>query len=230
MSMTKFQPPRLRNIIAGIVAFVALLLLLGGLSTVVKLLGVPFLYIPSKLGLTTLVAREDVQTLDLASSPTLLEIAKPGQYEVFAADYDLLVITDQLLAAGKEPWLSVKSQRTGKPVAVSFVKRGLRPYDTPFAKGRPIFTFAIKTPGKYVLTHITRKAIISVVPDYTTGKEKLLVLAYYLQIALIVVPLGIFYYRRYRVWQKRVQVLQAQKRIQSDAFWQAEIKRRGKDQ
>ena len=229
MSITKFQPPKLRNIAVGIMAFIALLALFGTLSTVVKWVGLPFLYIPSKLGLTTLVAREDVQTLDLASSPTLLEIAKPGQYAVFAADRDLLVITDQLLDAGKEPWLSVKSQGTGEPVVVSFVKRGLRPYDTPLAKGRPIFTFAIKTPGNYVLTHLTRKAAISIVPDYTTGKEKTLVLAYYLQIALIAVPIGVFYYRRYRIRRRRVQILQAQKRIQSDAFWQTEIKSKGKD-
>jgi len=229
MADQPYQPPRVRTIIAAVTLFTALLIVLCLLSEVVKLVGSPFLYIPARLGLVQLVTRDEVRAFDLASGATVLDFTRPGRYAVFTIDYDLLVLTDGVLSAHAAPWLKLKAQGTGQSVAISFIERGLRPYDTPLAKGRPIFTFYIEDPGRYVMTYPARNATVFVVPDYTTGKEKTIALAYLLQIAAIGLFLTVLFYprlRRYWVYQRRIAAERRQKRIEADAFWQTEIRRR----
>lgn len=224
-----YRPPSIRAIVAGVIIFTALLIVLCSLSEVVKLVGSPFLYIPARLGLIQRVTRDQVRALDLASGSTVLDFTPAGRYAVFTIDYDLLVLTDGLLSAHAAPWLRLKSQETGKSVAVSFIERGLRPYDTPFARGRPIFTFYIEAPGRYVMTYPARNATIFIVPDYTTGKEKTIALAYFLQIAVIGAFLGGLFYprlRRYWIYQREIAAERRQKRIAADAFWQTEVRRK----
>jgi hypothetical protein len=130
---------------------------------------------------------------------------------------------------GASSWLSVKAHTTGETIKVLSVERGMRPYDTPLAEGRPIFAFEVDAPDIFEFWYPSRSASISIVPDYTTGKEPIIVLAYILQIAILVVPFGIVYYRRYQRQRTRIKNIegsQAQKRAQGETFWKSEIQAR----
>ena len=229
MSDQRYQPPSFRNIIIANVIFLVLLGSLCTFPSTVKRVGDVFLYIPSQLGLVQRVMPGEIRTIDLrTASPALLEITTPGQYAVFADSYELLMI-NTLSGENAWSWLDVKSRTTDEPVKVFPVERGIRPYDTPFAEGRPIFVFEINAPGSYEIAYLTRYAFISIVPDYTTGKEQVIVLAYVLQIAILLAPWGIAYYRRYqrqRIRIKDIEGPQVQRRAQGEAFWRAEIRKR----
>jgi hypothetical protein len=230
MSDKHYQPPSFRTIIIANVAF---LILLGSLCTfpsTVKWVGNVFLYIPSQLGLVRRVMPGEVLTIDLrTASPASLEITAPGQYAVFSASDELLMI-NTLSGENTGPWLlGITSRTTGEPVEILPVERGIRPYDTPSADGRPIFAFRIDTPGSYEVAHPTKYAFISIVPDYTSGKEQVIVLAYVLQIGILLAPWGTVYFRRYqrqRMQIKEVKGSQVQRRAQGEAFWEAEIRKR----
>ncbi len=229
MSDQRYQPPSFRNIIIANAIF---LILLGSLCTfpnTVKWVGDVLLYIPSQLGLVRRVMPGEVRTIDLrTTSAASLEITAPGQYTVFADSEELLMI-NTLSRENAWSWLDITSRTTGGPVKVFPVARGIRPYDTPFAEGRPIFVFRINAPGSYEVAYPTRYAFISVVPDYTTGKEQVIVLAYVIQIGILLAPWGIAYYRRYQRQRTRIKDIessQVQRRAQGEAFWKAEIRNR----
>jgi hypothetical protein len=227
MLYRRHEPSRIRNVILGGIVIAVFLAIINVSPEAIKLAGALFLYIPDKLGLIEQVASEDTHIIHLASDMTLLEITESGRYAMYTADTYLLRATLNT----KIPWLVMTAQATGEQIAVSVVERGLRPYDTPVAKGRPIFTFEIETPGVYEISHPVRETspIISIVPDYTTGQEATITLAYLLQIALIVVLASIPYYLRKQPKRDLIEALQQQKRDQSDAFWQARTQERNKD-
>jgi hypothetical protein len=143
MSDQHYQPPSFRNIIIANVVF---LILIGSLCTfpsTVKWVGDVFLYIPSRLGLVRRVMPGEVDTIDLrTASPASIEFAAPGRYAVFSASDDLLMI-NTLSGRNAWSWLDVTSRMTGESVEIFPVERGIRPYDTPSAEGRPIFVFRI---------------------------------------------------------------------------------------
>ena len=228
MSSQSFRAPRIRDIAIGIVAFLILLGLIRSVSVWVKIVGMPFLYIPSKLGLVQMVSPEDVQVYHLTTTPGQVDFTGAGRYAVFTNDLDLLMINDLLIASDSPPWLTVTSQASGVSMPVSFVKRGLLPYDTPYAKGRPVLTIEISRPGVYLLTHPTRDALISFVPDYTTGKEGGIVAAYIIQLAIILGVLGAVFYPRYQRRKAAQRAAQQQKRRESDRFWQNEVRRQAR--
>lgn len=202
----------------GILLLIAVLMSFCSLSDLVKLAGAPFLHIPDKLGLVRRVSRDEVSTISLDSSPTLLEIRTPGPYVVFAADYDLLNITNLLENAQALPWLTVESLATGERLAVSAVGRGLRPYDTSIVRGRPIYTFDIGAPGWYKLRHPLRHTTISILPDYTSGKETLVVLVTILQMIAIVAIPGLIYYRGYRLRKEKIEAFQEETRRRAEGM------------
>lgn len=229
MTSQNYQSPRFRDIAIAIVIFIVLLALLCNLPNTVKWVGDVFLYIPSQLGLVQRVAPEEIQTIDLRThSPALIEITRPGRYAVFTGDYELLTQASSVVR-GESPWLSIKAQATHEHIRFFSVERGLYPYDTPLADGRPIFIFEISVPGNYEIEHSYKQAFISIVPDYTTGKESVIMLAYALQVAILLVPLGVVCYRRYQRYRMRIKSIeapQAQKRAQGEAFWEEKIRMR----
>jgi len=176
MSHQSYRSPRLTSIIGGILLAVLLLISVCLLGSVIKSVGTAILVIPARLGLLTQVRAADVAMLDMQQSPSRLAFSRPGLYHVYTADLSLLEAAALLGASNAEPWLVIRSARTGDEVPVGFVARGVRPYDTPLAPGRPILSFVIPTPGEYALTHPARQATLAVVPDYTTGKETALAL------------------------------------------------------
>jgi len=218
-----YQPPRIRNIVIGILTFTVLLALLCNLSSTMKQVGNIFLLIPSELGLIQRVKPDEIHIIDLQTpSPALLDITKPGRYEVFTDDYDLLMTN----VLNGPAWLQVKSHTTGERVEVVSVERGARPYDTRLAAGRPIFVFEVAVPGSYEIAYYYRYAALTIVPDYTTGKEPVIVLAYIVQIAILLTLLWFVYSlrdRRKRAIAKNMEFAQLQRRAKEQAFWEGEI-------
>jgi len=229
MSANQPGQPKIISIVIGVFLFTALLAFLLSLGEVVKLAGAPFLFLPVKLGLVEEVTAADVVNFNLDSHNTTLEFKSPGRYAVYTADLDLLEIANALEASGAEPWLKVQNQAGDQAVAIAFVRRGLTPFDSALARGRPVFTFIIETPGVYVLRHPARNAVATILPDAITGKEEVLTLAYILQAVLLLGLAGaIFYWARSRRL-KRIRAIQQLKHIQGEAFWQKELEKHKKD-
>jgi hypothetical protein len=221
MSDQNYQPPSIRNILLGILLFIVLVGLFINLPSAMKLVGNVFLYIPSQLGLIQRVRPGDVHTIDLrTASPTLVDIGKPGRYAVYTDDYDLLMNN----VLNGVVWLRINSHTTGEPVKVVPVERGARPYDTSLAAGRPILIFEVSVPDSYEFGYYFRYAFITIVPDYTTGKEPVIVLAYTVQIAILLTFLGIvryLYLQRHRTLPQSRGMVKTGRRIKGRAFWEA---------
>mgnify|MGYP005619983311 CR=1 FL=1 len=74
-----------------------------------------------------------------------------------------------------------------------------------------------------------RHGLIFVVPDYTTGRETVIVLVCLAQIAVLLLPFVIIFWRNYR--RRRIQIKtitqsQAQRRVQGQSFWEAELQKK----
>lgn len=220
------RSPRLRDILLAVVALLALIVAFINLGAVVKAAGAGLMLIPSALGIVRKVSSAEVFPYDLRTSPTSVGIGQPGRYAVYAYDYDLLTTSDELEQSGAEPWITLRSQVTGKSVPVAFVSRGMRAYDTPLAKGRPVLTFEIAVPGVYVMSHPAKLATIYIVRDYVTGKERTLTLAFLAQIAVVILPLTFLYTRRYLSRRNARRAAQRQRREESDAFWREQAQER----
>ncbi len=214
------RAPRIRDILLGLIALVALTVVLVNLAVLIKLVGNALLVIPSALGVVRQVTRDEVFTYDLVTSPTEVGFGQPGCYAVYAYDYDLLTTSDALEEAGAPPWITLVSRTTGEAVPIMFVGRGLRPYDTVLAKGRPVLTFVITRPGAYLMYHPARRADLAIVRDYITGQERTIVAAYLVQIGVVVGPPAILLTRRYLARRHVRREAQRARREQADAFWQ----------
>jgi len=219
MSSPSYTNPRLRNILLGILAATILLILFGFLGDIVKWTGAALLFLPARLGLIHQATTNEVLPADFSTSPTPVFFPQAGQYALYTSDYDLLVITDTLIESGGPPWLIITSS-DGKRLPVTFITRGLRPYDTPLAKGRPIYTFGIPSAGTYTIVHPTRPLVtVYFVRDYVSGQESLHASL------LLIESLGliglVFYFnsRRHGQKQRRLRAERAQKRQQVEAFW-----------
>jgi hypothetical protein len=210
--------------ILGILLFVAFLLTICTLSEVTKFAGWPFLYLPSRLGILPQAERADTLALPLNKAPSTLEFTRTGRYAVYAIDYDLLQITDMLAEKDAEPWLRLQAP-DGQEIHLNYVRRGLRPYDTPFLQGRPIFSFKIDQPGVYTLIHPARPVSIGLTPDYTTGHEKLIVFLFVAQFAILAWPLFLFFRRQSRKQAAKIKEVRQLKKIKGDIFTQTRLRR-----
>jgi hypothetical protein len=219
------RSPRLRDIFLAVVALVVLIVAFINLGAAVKVAGAGFMLIPSALGIVKRVGPGEVYTYKLNRSPTTVGIGQPGRYAVYAYDYDLLTVSDEMEQVGAAPWITLKSQLTGEAVPVTFVSRGMRPYDTPLAKGRPVLSFVIERPGMYVMVHPAKPATISIVRDYVTGHERTLAWAFLVQIAVFVLPLGFVIMRRYLERRNTRKAAQRKRREEADAFWRDQARR-----
>jgi hypothetical protein len=203
MTKESFRPPRLLTIGLGIALFALFLIALCSLSQGVKWAGSVLLFIPERLGLVHTVHPAEVFEFDMTRSPAQLTFTRAGLYQVYTSDYDLLVISDQLAQSGSPPWITVTKAGSDAPVAVTYITRGLLPYDTPHASGRPVLEFQIPEPGNYALDYPTRQAEMSMVPDYVTGNEALIYTTFAAQLLILALPVAILLYRReQRAWQR----------------------------
>jgi hypothetical protein len=224
MTDQNYHPPRIRNVLIGGMAFVVLLGLLWNFGEILKRVGDVFLYIPAQLGLTRRVAPQEIIRMD---SPSLVETFQPGRYMVFGGGWGPTLST-----AGGEILISIQSQTTAEDIKIVRVQRGLRPYDTPLAEGRPMLEFEIPSAGPYEIAFTGHPddldSAIEIVPDYTTGKESVLWVVYSVQIALLLILVGIVSYPHYQHRRARIQKIAApQKKMQSrgQAFWDAQAQK-----
>jgi hypothetical protein len=224
MADQNYHPPRIQNVLIGGIAFVILLALIWNLGGVVKRTGDVFLYIPAQLGLIRRVAPQEIIRME---SPAMIETFQPGRYMVFGGGWG-----PALSAANGEILIKIQSQTTAEEIKIVRVQRGLRPYDTPLAEDRPILEFEIPSTGAYEIVFTGHPddldQAIEIVPDYTTGKESVLWVVYIVQIALLVILLGIVSYPRYLRHRARIQKIEApQKKMQNkgQAFWETEAQK-----
>ena len=201
--------PKLGNIALGILVVVVLVVFLCSASFFVKWTGAAFLVLPRVFGLLDSVRGDEIVTLPMDSSPTAVVFPAPEKYLVYTGDLELLEIAASLQASNATPWLVVQRAATGEAVPVTFVGRGLMPYDDPRAPGRPIMAFEIAQPGTYALSHPRRSLAVSLVPDRTTGKEGLMALTLAAQLALLAAPILLVFGRpwreRRRTWRRHQQ-------------------------
>jgi hypothetical protein len=203
MTKASFQSPRLLTIGLGIAVFVLLLIALCSLSQGIKWAGSVLLFIPERLGLVHTVHPAEVFEFDMNRSPSQVAFTRAGLYQVYTSDYDLLVISDQLAQSDAPPWITITEVGSDAPVVVTYITRGLLPYDTPHTSGRPVLEVQIPEPGDYVLDYPTRPAEMSMVPDYVTGHEALIYTAFAVQLLILALPFAILLYRReQRTWQQ----------------------------
>lgn len=178
-------PPTFRSILAGIAAAILLLLAVINLPLLVKSLGVVLGFLPSKIGLIQVVKPDEVMTIDISTSPSLINVATPGDYLLYTSNYDLLVINDAVVEAESEPWLKIASE-SKEDIPVHLISRGMTWYDTIYAKGRPVARFSIESPGAYLITHPTRYDTASIVPNYEAGRENWITFIYLAELAVLI--------------------------------------------
>jgi len=247
MSSQHIKPSSFRQIIIAVIAAAFLLALLFVLPEATKYVGATLLFIPEQLGLIERVSREEIQRVSLLEAQPTIMLNQAGRYTVYSGDMNLL----SAKVKAQEPWLIVRLQSTGKKASVHLIERGLRPYDSPIVKGRPMFVFDAPEPGVYEITNRLVKigtespgsfkllnwsrdesGVISVVPDYTSGKETVITIAFVVEIGLIAGPLGFLCLKRYVQRRRTWKAIQDKKRRQGDAFWQTmkQENRQGKEE
>ena len=210
--------PKLRSILAGIALFCAILGFFAVLPEAIKWAGYPLLWLPARLGLVNQVTVAAVQSFDLATPPNQMVASTVGRYAVYTRDSDLLAL--ELVAT--RPWLNVSALVTGERAPAYLVPRGLRPYDTPLALGRPVLTFVVDTPGVYEFSRVmlSPPELVSVVPDYVTGKEKVINFLMLSQLALVsALP---FRWAMHRGMSRRraLRTERRSRRARADELWQ----------
>lgn len=206
--MTTGAPPSpsYRSIILGVLLAVLLLAAVLRMADLVKLTGAALMFLPARLGLVDMVARDEVIQLDFSSSPTTVEFVAPGPYLLYTNNYDLLVINDAVLESDAPPWLSATAA-SGDPVDLELVERGLIPFDTPLARGRPVARLLILGVGQYSIVHPRRPTQVYVVPDYITDRIGFLTLASVMEIGIAGVGALSFMSRRTRARRARARAL-----------------------
>jgi len=193
---------------------------LGADVVVVKAAGYPFMFLPDALGLIHLTKAEEVIRAPMETGKATVNLARAGAYLVYAADYDVLVSADALGASGKGSWLTVGHPGwAGGSDQTAYLERGLRPYDTLFAEGRPFLTFSSINAGEHILTFPARKANLYVVPDNTTGYELIISLFILLQGGVALVPIAVLFRKWEGKRKERYAELAGLKTIQQEGVW-----------
>jgi hypothetical protein len=221
-----YQRPRFRALLGGAIAFGLLLALLWQSSAVTKYLGFSLLYLPAQLGIVRQATPQEVLQVQAAGWATL-RVATPGPYHVYLDSYELLGQTDADLAMGKRPWLLIQAAPSYEPLAVEYVRRGLRLYDTPFAGGRPAFSVTITHPGEYRVS-ARKAAALWLVPDYTSGHETRITLAIIAELAAVVLVSSCIRYwshREHRAARRVQEQREDQRQAEAEGFWQRERQR-----
>jgi hypothetical protein len=219
-------PPKLRNIGLGVLVFVLLLVLLCSASSMAKWIGTSFLVLPRVLGLVEGIQTEEIVTFPMDTTPTVVIFPRPETYHLYTADLGLLEVAASLDAADSTDWFVVMNGETGETVPVTYVGRGLMPYDEPRRPGRPILRFAIPAAGTYVLSHPRREFDVYFVPDRTTGREGIIAAAFLVQLALLAIPAFLIFGRpwlaRRRAWREH----QRERRLASEVMLRERARRR----
>ncbi len=222
MSDQSYHPSKISPIVLGIILFVLFLMVLCSLPSLVKLAGYPFLWAPEQLGLLNVVHPNDVTVIHMGEGQNhTVTLTAPGWYQIYTNDSDLLQASDDLAVRSGKPWINARSP-SGSPASIRFIERGLRPYDSPFAKGRPVMAIYVDEPGQYNLRHPTKPSDFSIAPDYTTGNEFTIYFFYILQFGVLMIPVAYFVRKSQIKLSRRINSVKQLKRIQGEDFWKRE--------
>jgi hypothetical protein len=213
MNAEGYRAPSIRSIVGGCLLALLILAPLLFISTVVKWVGAPFLFLPQSLGLLPAATRAEVRTIDLSTSPNQVDLPAAGPYLVYTDNFELLDVTLQLEQSNATPWLRVSDPSSGAFAPMTYVERGLMPFDPVFVRGRPVFRFVASRPGTYTVEHMTRNSQLAIIPDRTTGYEMQMLLAALVQAALVVWLVGSLVRRRARERAARIEALLAPGRV-----------------
>jgi hypothetical protein len=181
MPTREYRAPSYLAISLGILFCVFLIFFIGQLAVITKWSGFILLYLPSRLGIVDIVEPNDVILVDFSTNPTDIYFPHRGAFYLYSDDLDLLSIADEINSSA-EPWLVIRSAKSGNTTAVLYVNRGLMPIDTPFAAGRPIYSFYIDKPGSYVIFHPVRPINVHFAPSFSQDNERKLLLVYLVQV------------------------------------------------
>jgi len=216
-----YHSPTCRTIALGSLLFLALMIGALRSAEIVKLIGAPLLVLPEELHLIERLHAADVAHFSFdGPMEMVLNFTQPGRFAIYTDNTNYLLSTNARIQDEKPPLIHVFEASSGSEIPVYYFMRGVKPYDTRFARGRPIYGFEIERAGRYVVTSAWMEAAISLAPDYTTGKEGLLTAAYLIQTGILLLPVGLLLYRRYRLDLERARELDSLKRIQPGDFWQ----------
>jgi hypothetical protein len=213
------KQPTIRSIVLGIALVILAVLAFIRIPDIVKYAGTVLMYVPAKLGVIDMVLPKDVIALPIDKNPSSITFSSPGKYALYTDNYNLLVIHDAILASESEPWVKIQSEELNAQVKMTMIERGLVWHDTPFARGRPIFSFTVAQPGTYEFIHPARPDNMYLVPDVTTGKEFYIGFVVFMEIIIIVG--AILYARRRQIAtsrRKRKEVLE-QNRERVEQTW-----------
>lgn len=208
--------PRVRSIALGVLIGAALVIALCSASSIVKWIGASFLVLPRVVGIVEPVRGDEIVSVPMGSPPTLVTFPRADTYAVYLSDLPLLETTNLMIEVGAQPWLVLQRADSGEAIPVSFVERGLIPFDDPRAVGRPVLRFEIPEAGTYLMVHPRRPFSFQLVPDRVTGKEGLLVATTLAQLALLSLPLLFVYGRPWLARRRRWQAHQRERRRASD--------------
>lgn len=227
MTIEGYRRAGVLQILVGIVIFVLLLGAICTLSALVKRAGNALLYVPGWIGLIHRVTPAEVRELDLTSSPVMAQFDRAGAYQIYTSDYDLLNISMQMEGGSTtKSWLKVIPTGSDSSLPVAFVSRGLMPFDSPYAGGRPVLRFELPKPGRYELVFPTRKASIYFVPDEVTGREWVYWLIFATEAFVVLFLPGRFLVLRVAEDRSAFDEHRRTQRARADAFWEREERRR----
>lgn len=208
------------SVLLGFLSCALLLAIVANLAQIVKWTGYVFLWLPARIGIVETASPSDIITADFSINPTPVTFPKAGAYNLYTNNLDLLELADAT-EESTTPWLVIQPAGGSEgQVPVRFITRGLAPFDTPFAKGRPIFYFIIDKPGNYTLRHPSRPTQVNFVPDYTTGKERLVAGVFIGELLVIGLIGGSYMQKRWKVRAQAVRQEQSKKKARANALFE----------
>lgn len=213
-----YHPPRFGVIFLGLFLSAALLVVFLALPMVVKSVGFGLLWLPARLGIVQQVHPQDVITFVMADEPLVVQFPRGGYYVFYVRDPDLLETTDALMELNNPPWLTVLAA-DGSRIPVEFIKRGMLPFDSPFAAGRPVYRFLIPRSGDYTLKMPRKLVETDIVPDVVGGREGVLWLVLLMELGLLGGLAAIPIVRARHRQTERVQEVKRLKTVKGDEFW-----------
>lgn len=188
------------SVLGFIAAFLSCLFvsyLFLNLTEVVKWVGVPLMILPDAVGLVDRPSKDEVaRVVGPQNSEFEVELIRTGPYNLFRSFWD-----DWGVEVGEYPGISIEGPNG--LITLEYDRRNPTLYDTPSGHGIVHARFEIEEPGTYIVRYertndtLRKKFDASLIPDYISGSETKLLWAFIIQIAIIVVPTGVFIYGRY---------------------------------
>lgn len=224
-----FKQPSLVQLLLALLVVIASCGALLRLPELIKYAGAPLLVLPAQLGLVQ--QPQAAEVLPLATTgTTTVTLLHAGRYAIYAANYELWCRPEEACKLRPRPLISrAVAVQPERELSFIGVERGLRPYDTPFAQGRPVLSFDIDAPGTYRFwTDGEAGTHIAIVPDYTTGHETTILLASAAQlIALGAAVCGVLWFagRHRRARRQQWAAARTERNEEAETFWQRERER-----